>query len=216
MHYYWYILQETESRWKVETFDFAQFESGKFDSKLPKYGLYWQHGRNLRQFREIQAKSNLCHNFAYDAIAGGISGRLFWILNLTRHLVLEPIQPHHVKSQFNLAIFKTPYLFQKVIPQVLITLFQDLSDGTLTWSKIKLEVILNWMSKENLLKNGRILLAKLSSNVVGHSVTAKSKIFCNFDNIQYFFSARHKTSKQFWRIAGRRRKWSKCPSSGQL
>ena len=47
--------------------------------KLPKYGLYWQYGRNLRQFGKIQAKSNLCHNFAYDAIAGGISGRLFWI-----------------------------------------------------------------------------------------------------------------------------------------
>ena len=89
LHYYRYILQKEESRWKVETFDFAQFQSGKFDSKLPKYGLYWQHGRNLRQFGKIQAKSNLCHNFAYDAIAGGISGRLFWIPNLKRHLVLE-------------------------------------------------------------------------------------------------------------------------------
>ena len=83
LHYYRYILQKEESRWKVETFNFAQFQSGKFDSKLPKYGLYWQHGRNLRQFGKIQAKSNFCHNFAYDAIAGGISGRLFWIPILT-------------------------------------------------------------------------------------------------------------------------------------
>ena len=80
LHYYRYILQKEESRWKVETFDFAQFQSWKFDSKLQKYGFYWQHGRNLRQFREIQAKSNFCHNFSNDAIACGISGKLIHFL----------------------------------------------------------------------------------------------------------------------------------------